>query len=128
MVIILAVLLCALICALGLNSIVRCGLRCTRRFAYRSTDEVSRGLASTGLKKEALSRIPVVVYKSGLHIPATDCPICLGEFSEGESVRILPRCNHGFHVKCIDRWLVLHPSCPTCRQQLIENYVSVQIN
>ncbi|CAN1157843.1 RING-H2 finger protein ATL78 [Linum perenne] len=32
MVIILAALLCALIRALGLNSIVRCALRCSRRF------------------------------------------------------------------------------------------------
>ncbi|KAI3461726.1 hypothetical protein Pfo_018389 [Paulownia fortunei] len=124
MVIILAALLCALICALGLNSIVRCALRCTGTFAYDTADEVAARLASTSLKKEALSQIPVVVYKSGLHFPATDCPICLGEFIEGEDVWIFPRCNHGFHVKCIDRWLVLHSSCPTCRQPLIEHSAS----
>ncbi|CDP04045.1 unnamed protein product [Coffea canephora] len=118
MVIILAALLCALICALGLNSIVRCALRCSRRFALETPEGVASRLASSGLTKDALRKIPVAVYKSGINIAATDCPICLGEFSEGEKVRILPRCNHGFHVKCVDTWLLSHSSCPTCRQLL----------
>ncbi|KAL3530977.1 hypothetical protein ACH5RR_010299 [Cinchona calisaya] len=124
MVIILAALLCALICALGLNSIVRCALRCRRRFGSESPEGVAVRLASTGLTKDALRRIPVVVYKSGVIIPASDCPICLGEFSEGEKVRILPRCNHGFHVKCIDTWLLSHSSCPTCRQLLFGDTIA----
>lgn len=120
MVVILAALLCALLCALGLNSVVRCFLRCsTSTHGHETEDDVVAQLAATGLKKEALSRIPVVVYKAGLHVPATDCPICIGEFVEGEDVRFFPRCSHGFHVKCIDRWLVLHSSCPTCRQPLV---------
>uniref|UniRef100_A0A7N1A3N9 RING-type E3 ubiquitin transferase n=1 Tax=Kalanchoe fedtschenkoi TaxID=63787 RepID=A0A7N1A3N9_KALFE len=118
MVIILAALLCALICALGLNSILRCALRCSRRVVE---GEPGGGLSATGLKKSALRQIPVAVYKaSEADIPATECPICLGEFVEGERVRVLPRCNHGFHVKCIDTWLAAHSSCPTCRGSLAE--------
>ncbi|KAI9156528.1 hypothetical protein LWI28_008175 [Acer negundo] len=123
MVIILAALLCALICALGLNSIVRCALRCSRRFAFETPDEAAARLAATGLRKSALRQIPVAVYGSaaaGIKIKATDCPICLGEFMDGEKVRVLPKCNHGFHVRCIDTWLVSHSSCPTCRQSLLE--------
>ncbi|KAK6932916.1 Zinc finger, RING-type [Dillenia turbinata] len=122
MVIILAALLCALICALGLNSIVRCALRCSRRFAFETPDETAARLATTGLKKSTLKQIPVAIYgAAGMSIPAaTDCPICLGEFVDGEKVRILPKCNHGFHVKCIDTWLMSHSSCPTCRQSLLE--------
>ncbi|KAJ7959541.1 RING-H2 finger protein [Quillaja saponaria] len=120
MVIILAALLCALICALGLNSIVRCALRCSRRFAFETPDETAARLAATGLKKSALRQIPIAVYGSGTNIPATDCPICLGEFIDGEKVRLLPKCNHGFHVSCIDTWLLSHSSCPTCRQSLLE--------
>ncbi|KAJ7965144.1 RING-H2 finger protein [Quillaja saponaria] len=120
MVIILAALLCALICALGLNSIVRCALRCSRRFAFETPDETSVRLTATGLKKSALSQIPIAVYGSGANIPATDCPICLGEYMDGEKVRVLPKCNHGFHVRCIDTWLLSHSSCPTCRQSLLE--------
>ncbi|KAJ4979625.1 hypothetical protein NE237_010405 [Protea cynaroides] len=120
MVIILAALLCALICALGLNSIVRCALRCGRRFAFESPGETAARLAGTGIKKSVLRRIPVTAYGLGVSIQATECPICLGEFVEGEKLRVLPKCNHGFHVKCIDTWLMSHSSCPTCRHSLLD--------
>ncbi|QCE12100.1 RING-H2 finger protein ATL74 [Vigna unguiculata] len=121
MVIILAALLCALICALGLNSIARCALRCGRRFGDETEEQAAARLAGTGLKRRELSRIPVAVYgASGETIPATECPICLGEFEKGDRVRMLPKCNHGFHVHCIDTWLLSHSSCPNCRHSLLE--------
>ncbi|GLU14883.1 hypothetical protein SLE2022_314240 [Rubroshorea leprosula] len=120
MVIILAALLCALICALGLNSIVRCALRCTQRLGSETEEQAAARLATTGLKKRDLRQIPVAVYGAGVDIPATECPICLGEFVDGEKVRVLPKCNHGFHVRCIDTWLVSHSSCPNCRHSLLE--------
>lgn len=126
MVIILAALLCALICALGLNSIVRCALRCSRRFSFETPEETAARLVAKGLKKSALLKIPIVVYGSGsVGIAATECPICLGEFVDGEKVRVLPKCNHGFHVRCIDTWLLSHSSCPNCRQSLLEHPTTV---
>ncbi|WMV33728.1 hypothetical protein MTR67_027113 [Solanum verrucosum] len=95
----------------------RISIQTCRRFAFES--ETAR-LAATGLKKSTLRQLPLSVYGSGVNIPATDCPICLGEFVDGEKVRVLPKCHHGFHVKCIDIWLALHSSCPTCRQSLLE--------
>ncbi|EEF30541.1 RING-H2 finger protein ATL74 [Ricinus communis] len=126
MVIVLAALLCALICALGLNSIVRCALRFSYRFSSNTPSAVQAAnlnpeqAIDRGIKKQSLSQIPEVKYESGLNIPVTDCPICLGEFAEGEKVRVLPKCNHGFHVKCIDKWILSHSSCPLCRQPLLE--------
>ncbi|GAV62499.1 zf-RING_2 domain-containing protein [Cephalotus follicularis] len=120
MVIILAALLCALICALGLNSIVRCALRCSGRYAFETPDDTAVRLAATGLKRSSLRRIPVAMYGTGINIKATDCAICLGEFMDSEKIRVLPKCNHGFHVRCIDTWLASHSSCPTCRQSLLE--------
>ncbi|KAL3715289.1 hypothetical protein ACJRO7_007081 [Eucalyptus globulus] len=123
MVIILAALLCALICALGLNSIVRCALRCSRRFGAETPEQAAARLATTGLKRRDLRQIPVAVYGSAAaaKIPATECPICLGEFVDGEKVRVLPKCNHGFHVRCIDTWLLSHSSCPNCRHSLLDH-------
>ncbi|RLM98309.1 RING-H2 finger protein ATL72-like [Panicum miliaceum] len=46
----------------------------------------------------------------------SECAICLAAFARGEAVRVLPRCGHGFHARCIDRWLAARPTCPTCRQ------------
>ncbi|URE17103.1 RING-H2 finger protein ATL72, partial [Musa troglodytarum] len=121
MVFILAALLCALVFALGLNSVVRCALRCGRRVVFENPEEASARLAATGMKKRSLRRIPVAVYGPGADFPATDCPICLGDFADGEKVRVLPRCHHGFHVRCIDKWLASHSSCPTCRQSLLDH-------
>lgn len=120
MVIILVALLCALICALGLNSIVRCALRCSRRLALETPDQAAARLAATGLKKRQLRQIPVAAYGEDVNISATDCAICLGEFMDGEKLRILPNCNHGFHLSCIDTWLLSHSSCPNCRHSLLQ--------
>nr|XP_010912405.1 RING-H2 finger protein ATL78-like [Elaeis guineensis] len=120
-VMILAVLLCALICALGLNSIVRCALRCSNRIVVvePDTNPVVR-FAQTGLRRKALRALPTQVYSAGVKLDGanTECAICLSDFVPGERVRFLPRCNHGFHVRCIDRWLMARSSCPTCRQCL----------
>lgn len=120
MVVILGALLCALIGALGVNSIVRCVLRCGYRFRRESPEEAAARLAATGLKKRELSQIPVGVYGSDANIKGTDCAICLGEFQAGDKVRMLPICNHGFHVGCIDTWLLSHSSCPNCRHSLLQ--------
>ncbi|PIA41095.1 hypothetical protein AQUCO_02300119v1 [Aquilegia coerulea] len=121
-VMILSVLLCALICALGLNSIIRCALRCSSRVALDSNNSSSARLANTGVKRKALKRFPTIIYSADLKLPGLDneCSICLSEFTLGERLRVLPKCNHGFHVRCIDKWLISHSSCPTCRHCLID--------
>jgi len=124
---ILAVLLCALICSLALNSIIRCGLRFSNialnnDSSSSSSSNTSQQLANKGIKKKALKTFPTVSYSAELKLPSldTECMICLSEFTKGEKVRILPKCNHGFHVRCIDKWLKEHSSCPKCRQCLLE--------
>ncbi|KAL2339405.1 hypothetical protein Fmac_007345 [Flemingia macrophylla] len=130
-VMVLSVLLCALICSLGLNSIIRCALRCSNFVVSDSVVSSSSSnnspparVANTGVKKKALKTFPTVTYSTdlNLNLPSldSDCVICLSEFTSGEKVRILPKCNHGFHVRCIDKWLSSHSSCPKCRQCLIE--------
>ena len=50
---------------------------------------------------------------------ATDCPVCLEEFVEGESFVELPTCLHAFHPACIETWLTRnHTSCPVCRLRI----------
>lgn len=121
MVIILAALLFALLFALGLNSLARCLIRWARR---ASPGEGGAGGAGGGLEKRALRSIPVEVYGAcgDASAAAADvCAICLGEFADGEKVRVLPRCAHGFHVRCVDTWLLSHDSCPTCRGSVLSS-------
>lgn len=47
-----------------------------------------------------------------------ECAVCLSEFSNDETLRMLPRCCHVFHPECIDTWLQTHVTCPVCRDDL----------
>jgi len=49
--------------------------------------------------------------------PATDCSICLTEYTDGDSIKALP-CTHRFHLPCIDKWLEAHNTCPVCKTQV----------
>ncbi|PON70247.1 43kDa postsynaptic protein [Parasponia andersonii] len=52
---------------------------------------------------------------SGEDDSAACCSICLVDFAESDVLRLLPDCGHVFHVKCVDPWLRLRPTCPNCR-------------
>ncbi|KAM4080640.1 hypothetical protein ACJW30_11G033100 [Castanea mollissima] len=121
-VMVLSVLLCALICCLGFNSIIRYALKCSRLVASDSGGDSSARTANTGVKKKALKAFPTVSYSAEPNLPGldTECVICLSDFIPGERVRLLPKCQHRFHVRCIDKWLCSHSSCPKCRHCLIE--------
>ncbi|GJN18766.1 hypothetical protein PR202_gb05963 [Eleusine coracana subsp. coracana] len=125
MAVILAALLAALALALALNAAVRYLLRRARRRRARG------GAATTAreeedpekppvLELEALALPVVLVYSaSGTKLAgaAAECAICLAEFVDGDAVRVMPACGHGFHARCIERWLAggRRSSCPTCR-------------
>ena len=46
-----------------------------------------------------------------------ECTVCQSEFQQNDIVRKL-KCNHHFHVSCIDKWFETHSTCPTCRQPI----------
>lgn len=71
-----------------------------------------------GLDESFIKSIPVINYKQGDKVGGLDCSVCLGEFQENESLRILPKCIHFFHIPCIDMWLKSHSTCPLCRATL----------
>lgn len=63
---------------------------------------------------------------SGLRLHTSDCqscaseecPICLAEFHDFETLRQLPNCVHSFHKSCIDLWLLQSASCPLCKVEV----------
>ncbi|XWS38761.1 hypothetical protein CRYUN_Cryun19dG0158000 [Craigia yunnanensis] len=76
--------------------------------------------STTGLDEALIKSITVCKYKKGDGlIEGTDCSVCLSEFQEDESLRLLPKCGHAFHVQCIDTWLKSHSNCPMCRANII---------
>ncbi|TVU09906.1 hypothetical protein EJB05_43405, partial [Eragrostis curvula] len=76
-------------------------------------------IRTVGLDNATIASIATVEYRGGVG-RGGDCAVCLGEFSDGELVRLLPRCAHPFHAPCIDTWLRAHVSCPICRSPVVE--------
>ncbi|KAK9690603.1 hypothetical protein RND81_09G140200 [Saponaria officinalis] len=70
-------------------------------------------IPTVGLNPTVVNSIKVYKYEKGF--VESDCVVCLGEFIVGDEFRILPKCNHAFHVHCIDTWLMSHVTCPLCR-------------
>ncbi|GLU00080.1 hypothetical protein SLE2022_174740 [Rubroshorea leprosula] len=116
-VVVLAALLCALICVLGLVAVARCAW--LRRLSGGGASSRPSPLANKGLKKKILESLPKHTLSPESATKFTDCAICLTEFAAGDEIRVLPQCGHGFHVPCIDMWLGSHSSCPSCRQILV---------
>ncbi|OIV95644.1 hypothetical protein TanjilG_01438 [Lupinus angustifolius] len=71
---------------------------------------------SSGLDASIIGLLPIFTYNPNICLGnPLNCVICLSEFQEGEMGRVLPKCNHMFHVDCIDMWLYSHTTCPHCR-------------
>lgn len=87
-----------------------------RRFTSAAAAAVPRKCSGGGLDTSAVDSLPLVPYGGGAkHRMIEECPICLGEFSETETVKMIPYCGHVFHPTCIDTWLASHVTCPLCR-------------
>lgn len=110
-----------------------------RRFDGESEDflDENRGLVidhpiwyirTIGLPPSVIGKIAALRYKNGEKlIDGTDCSVCLNEFRDGETLRLLPKCNHAFHLPCIDTWLRSHTTCPLCRAAIVPDISSAPI-
>jgi hypothetical protein len=81
-------------------------------------------IRTVGLQPSVISSITVYKYKRGEGIvDGAECSVCLSEFQEDETLRLLPKCSHAFHVPCIDMWLRSHTNCPMCRALIVKSTV-----
>ncbi|KAI3758287.1 hypothetical protein L6452_05846 [Arctium lappa] len=76
-----------------------------------------------GLDPAVIATFSIFSYSSvkGIKIGHTvlECAVCLNEFQDHETLRLLPKCSHVFHSECIDTWLASHVTCPVCRADLM---------
>ncbi|GMH02602.1 hypothetical protein Nepgr_004441 [Nepenthes gracilis] len=80
-----------------------------------NTAAASTAVPSLGLDPWVLKSLPTFVFSAAVHPKGLDCAVCLSEFEDKETGRVLPKCNHSFHTECIDMWFQSHSNCPLCR-------------
>ncbi|CAH8315599.1 unnamed protein product [Eruca vesicaria subsp. sativa] len=88
-----------------------------------------------GLEAWVIETFPTFLYSTVKTLmiskEALECPICLNEFEDAETLCLIPKCCHVFHPDCIDAWFRSHATCPLCRANLVpvpgESVVSIQI-
>lgn len=75
-----------------------------------------------GVDPAVIEKFPIFVYSDVKDLKigkgALECAVCLSEFEDYETLRLLPKCDHVFHPDCIDAWLASHITCPVCRAKL----------
>lgn len=124
---ILAAVLCFLLCVVGLALVARCCRLCNP--SAFSVDAMMAKAPCKGIKKKALQSLPTVLWPAPEQTAErmdheeegerSECAICLAEFASGDEVRVLPTCGHGFHAACVDVWLLSSSTCPSCRRALV---------
>lgn len=73
----------------------------------------------TGTSEELLESLPQYqITQIDISGDAIHCVICLQELQQGDTARRLPICHHTFHMRCVDKWLIEHVSCPICRHTI----------
>ncbi|XP_076941442.1 E3 ubiquitin-protein ligase ATL15-like [Bidens hawaiensis] len=83
----------------------------------------SMRMVARGLDPAVIATFACFLYSSvkGIKLAQTvlECAVCLNEFQDHETLRLLPKCSHVFHLDCIDTWLASHVTCPVCRADLV---------
>ncbi|XP_027189316.1 RING-H2 finger protein ATL70-like [Cicer arietinum] len=82
--------------------------------------EPQHSIVDLGLEESTIMSYPKMLYsevklRKSNNSTSTCCSICLGDYKGNDMLRVLPDCEHLFHLKCIDPWLRMHPTCPLCR-------------
>ncbi|XP_015055368.1 RING-H2 finger protein ATL20-like isoform X1 [Solanum pennellii] len=114
-------LLCliCIVCRLHLDAIRRRQLQVLEATSTLPRESsVVVNLPTSGLDDCMIQSYKKVVLGESLRLPGLNsltCPICLVEYIPGDSIRIIPVCQHCFHVQCIDGWLKMKSTCPVCR-------------
>uniref|UniRef100_A0A0D9VKK4 RING-type domain-containing protein n=1 Tax=Leersia perrieri TaxID=77586 RepID=A0A0D9VKK4_9ORYZ len=80
--------------------------------------EEREGQQGAGLTPDEIAGLPCHERKE-VGGGGGECPVCLEAFQAGDRCRVLPRCEHGFHARCVEPWLRQSRVCPICRAEVV---------
>ncbi|RWW29033.1 hypothetical protein GW17_00006469 [Ensete ventricosum] len=93
-----------------------------QRVVYGTGAHSGRRRGAVGMSLEVLEMFPTMPYSDAKALKlgrgTLECAVCLSEFEDDETLRLLPGCCHVFHLDCIGVWLASHVTCPVCRADL----------
>ncbi|GFZ13746.1 similar to TOXICOS EN LEVADURA 2 [Actinidia rufa] len=87
-------------------------------YVFNFGPTVPTSIPHKGLERAVLKSLPTSFYNPATHGQGgapLECAVCLSEFGNNDLIRLLPKCNHCFHILCIDMWFYSHSNCPLCR-------------
>merc|ERR1711907_107026 len=103
--------------------------RCTARTNGNAEVENDFGMnleaTDHGARLSSINKFPEFIFSDEHKIKMEkleqeiSCCVCLGEYENGEAVRLHP-CGHAFHSPCIDAWLQINRICPLCKVDVID--------
>ncbi|XVF15262.1 hypothetical protein REPUB_Repub09cG0135900 [Reevesia pubescens] len=119
----LAIIVLVLVCTFFLVGFLSLYIRhCNQSIATVAEAASLQRSQPKGLDPAVIESFPVFIYSyvKDLKIGkgALECAVCLSEFEDDETLRLIPKCSHVFHPDCIDAWLAYHVTCPLCRAKL----------
>ncbi|KAB2605138.1 RING-H2 finger protein ATL64-like [Pyrus ussuriensis x Pyrus communis] len=111
------------------HSYVRCFFHRSRHQRHRRNHRSLTSLLETtlssitnpkALDSSVLKTLPTFTYSAttgtnNAVVTPLECAVCLSEFEDQEQGRLLPNCDHAFHIDCIDTWFQSQSNCPLCR-------------
>ncbi|CAK9320215.1 unnamed protein product [Citrullus colocynthis] len=105
--------------------------RTANRSPPQAEEELEAVVVEIGLDQETITSYPKLLYSEAKlqknDSTASCCSICLADYKNSDVLRLLPDCGHLFHLKCVDPWLRLHPTCPVCRTSPIPTPLSTPL-
>ena len=58
-------------------------------------------------------------YIDNLLNDSQQCSICLSDVNVTDNDKLILNCGHMFHKDCIKNWILVHKTCPLCREKVI---------
>ncbi|XP_020276386.1 RING-H2 finger protein ATL48-like [Asparagus officinalis] len=84
-------------------------------------------LQKQALDQSIIKSLPVTLFQTKELVECgLECAVCLSKVNDGEKIRFLPKCKHGFHIECIDTWFLSNSTCPLCRNPVNLAEIPVQ--